>query len=195
VWLAVVAILHSSPILNGYKFVIHLYLPVCLLAAPVARRVHRRFTAPGMVAKAGAALALALTFGSALMVTLESMAQIGAINEVSASYMRVVHAISSRPPGNVLAPVDLGNLIPAFAPHRVWLGHWFLTPDFRNRWDTYERLTANPQAKDELLALLDQQRIRYLVLAADRAGRLAQSLAGRIVERAPLGDYELWELR
>jgi hypothetical protein len=194
-WVAVVALLHSSPILNGYKFVLHLYVPVCLLAAPVARQVYQRFCGSGLVAKTGAALMLALAFGSSLMVTVESMARIGAINEVSASYMRVVRAISSRPAGNVLAPVDLGNLIPAFAPHRVWLGHWFLTPDFRNRWGTYERLTTSPHAKDELLALLDQQRLRYLVLATDRAERVARLLAGRIVERVPLGDYELWELR
>lgn len=193
-WLAVVALLHSSPILNGYKFVIHLFLPVCLLAAPVVGRVYRRFYASGLLAKTGAALALALTFGPALMVTVESMAQIGAINEVPADYMRVVRAISAKPAGNVLAPVDLGNLIPAFAPHRVWFGHWFLTPDFRNRWETYEKLTADPRAKAQLLALLDQQRIRYLVLAADRAERLAKSLAGRMAQRTPLGDYELWEL-
>jgi hypothetical protein len=86
-------------------------------------------------------------------------------------------------------------LLPAFTPHRVWVGQWFLTPNYENRVAAYEALTGNPAEFDRLRELLDGQRIRYLVIPSNHTAFLAERLDGRTQEMVPCGRLDLLVLR
>jgi hypothetical protein len=185
-WVAAVALLHALPFLNGYKFVFLLPLPLSVLAAPVAREWLERAHGGALALVAAVAL-----FGGALLQSADALRTTRAVGVVPADLMRVVDALAAAPPGNVLAPSGVGNVIPAFTSHRVWVGHWFLTPDFYVRERRYQRLVSDRALAPELRALLREQQIRYLVVPAQRARVVAEELTEDVVERRPLGALEL----
>lgn len=188
-WIAVIAVLHALPFLNGYKFVFLLPLPLCVLAAPVARAWLGRAHGVGSRALAlGAGVAL---FGGVLLQSEDAIRTTRDVGVVRADLMRVVDTLAALPPGNALAPSGVGNVLPAFTSHRVWVGHWFLTPDFFVRARRYQRLVSDRALAPELRALLREQRIRYLVVPAPRAEVVAEGLGEDVVERRPLGGLEL----
>ena len=191
-WIAVVVLLSSSPVLNGYKFAFHLFIPVCILAAPAATEVYQRFRSSGTVQKLIPAGILGLVFGSCVMVTFESLVESRQVGVIFEDQARLVRLLALKPSGNVLCPDYLGNIIPAFTAHRVWVGHWFLTPRFLRRAGEYDRLTTSLAALADLQRLLESQRIRYLILPDDRAEPLRASIGPRVRERVKVGSYELW---
>ena len=173
-WIAAVALLHTSPLLNGYHFVFQLHLPVALAAAPAAAALaatRRRLTV--------AALALGL-FVSPLAITWEALADVRRESRVPAPWIEAVERLANEPAGNVLAPWQLGNLIPAYGPQRVFVGHWFLTPDYAERARRYAAVVGDPAEQPALRDLVDRERIRYLVASADSAPRLAAALGERV---------------
>lgn len=189
-WIAAIALLHWPPLLNGYKFVFLLPLPVCILAAPVAREWLARIRGPGWRRRAlGLAAALAL-FGGCALQTVSAVRSAASVGAVASDLMRVVAELAARPPGNVLAPTGLGNVLPAFTSDRVWVGHWFLTPDYSARASLYQRFTTNGAAADQLRAVLREQRIRYLVVSSGRADFVTKQLGGQVAERRRHGELE-----
>ena len=109
-------------------------------------------------------------------------------------YIWLTGILSHKPAGNVLAPPDLGNILPAFTPDRVWVGHWFLTPDYAERSKLYTSLSRNPEQIEALENLLRQQQIRYLVLPTSRAKPIEAHLASGIAEREMFGRLVLLTL-
>jgi len=193
-WFGMVAMLHSSPILNGAKFLFHAHLPVCLLAAPVARSVYDRFRQAAPLGQAGWGLLLGLTLASSLTTTLEGLVQIGPVNSVPADAMRVVRFLEPLPPGNVLSPAEVGNLIPAFTRHRVYVGHWFLSPGYHRRVATFDRLTTPPEAAQALPGFVTQNQVRYVVVADERASEVERVLSASVRHRTDLGTLVVFEL-
>lgn len=194
-WIAAVAWLHSSPLLNGYHFLLYLHLPVCILAAPALARLWRPSELAGLARWAGAAALAFVLFAAPLAVTTRAMDDVARYNLFPADEADVLLDLQRRPAGNALVHARLGNLVPAFTPHRVWLGHWFLTPDRKARATRYERCTSDPAHAAELPALLAEQAIAYLVVPSASAERLAALLGGRVAERARHGELELLVLR
>ena len=194
-WILAIAVLHWLPILNGYKFVFLLPLPVCVLAASVAREVFtpiRGLGTRGRFLALGAGIAL---FGGALLQTLEDVRSTRTVSAVPSDLMSVVEALSDQPAGNALVPSGLGNVLPAFSPHRVWVGHWFLTPDYHERNEMFQRLTSSRGGAPRLRKLVHEQHIRYLVVPAARYELVAEVLADAVAERRPHGELELLILR
>jgi hypothetical protein len=194
-WILAVAVLHWLPILNGYKFVFLLPLPVCILAAPVAREVFGRICgpdAPGRWLALGAGIAL---FGGVVFQTVEDVRSTRAVSATPSDLMSVVQTLSELPAGNALVPSGVGNVLPAFSPHRVWVGHWFLTPDYYERHETFRRLISNRSAAPELRKLVHEQQIRYLVVPSARYELVAEALGQAVGERLPHGELELLVLR
>jgi hypothetical protein len=187
-WIGTVVWLHSSPLVNGYHFVPYLHLPLAILAATGLEEAllrARDATLWGKTATAG--LVLALLPGS-LVVTAGALAGVSRENVFPAAHAAIIEDLARRPPGNVLGPVDLGNLVPAFTPHRVWAGHWFLTPDVLARHEHYRKLMAG---SGDLAGLIAAQRVRYLVVPRERAGAVAVELGAQVTERASYGGLEL----
>lgn len=193
-WFGIVALLHSSPVLNGAKFLLYVQLPVCLLAAPVARSVYERFRQAALRGKTGWALVLGLALVSCLTNTVEGLVQIGPVNAVPADAMRVVRFLEPLPPGNVLAPAEVGNLIPAFTRHRVYVGHWFLSPGYYRRVATYDRLTTPPEAARALPEFVADHRVGYVVVPAERAPEVQRAMGGSVRRRSDWGTLVVFEV-
>lgn len=194
-WIAVVAWLHSSPVLNGYHFLLYLHLPLCILAADALAHglsLHRTF---GVARWAGVALLAVLLFGTPFVVTARALADVARYDVFPADYGDVIVDLQRRPAGNALVPPTLGNLLPAYTPHRVWVGHWFMTPDKPARAQQYEAWTRDPAHAPELESVVERARIAYLVVPVEAAPALAQRLGGTVAERVRHGALELLVLR
>jgi hypothetical protein len=177
-WIAAIVFLHTSPIVNGYHFVFQLHLPIAIVAAPAAVALATRLTAARQWL-AATALALGL-FVSPLAITWESLADVSHDSRVPRAWIDASKLLGAEPAGNVLAPWQIGNLIPAYGPHRVYVGHWFLTPDFGERARRYVSLVGDSAKEPELRDLVDRDHIQYLVAAGELAPRLATALGTRV---------------
>jgi hypothetical protein len=140
-------------------------------------------------------LAGLVLFGGALLQTVEAVRTADRITAFPSDAMRLVEDLAREPAGNALVPAWLGNVLPAFTSHRVWVGHWFLTPDFFVRKRVFERLIAGRAAAPQLDSLLRAERIRYLVVPAGSSRLVAGLLGERVAERRLSGRFELFVLR
>jgi hypothetical protein len=183
-WVAAAAFLHSGPFLNGYKFVFLLPLPLCILAAPAARALLARRRA----LLAGAALVL---FGGALLQTAEAVRATREVAHVPADLLRLAESLAHEPAAHALTSPGVGSVLPAFGPHRVYVGHFFLTPNFSERAAAFRRFVHREDAADELRRTVREQHIRYVVVPREHADAMARRLEELGVERRPYGILEL----
>lgn len=179
-WIGAVVFLHTSPVINGYHFLFHLHLPLCICAAPAVAGLVERARASRSHRRTAFFWMLAL-FVNGPLVTAESIGDIARRNVRSDSYRAIIDKLATLPPGNVFAPPELGNVLPAYTEHRVWVGHWFLTPSFHTKSATYDRLASDEHATQQLIELMDREAIRYVVVPATRRESLARRLGERIV--------------
>ena len=195
-WLGAVALLVSSTVLNGYHFVFGLHLPLCLAAAPALAAAVERWRGERAFGAVRLAVAMLLLFVSPLYVTVRSLREARQESAVPAAFMPALAELRDVRPTNVLAPPQLGNVIPAFTPHRVWLGHWFLTPDFRERSRWYALLVDNPEPQTRVLrVLVDAHRIGAVVVPARAVSRIAPLLAPRVARVSRHGEVATMFLR
>jgi hypothetical protein len=189
-WVGAVAVLHSSNLVNGYHFLFGLHLPVAIVAAgPVATAWRARGGRPAIPIRAGL---LALLFGAPIATTVIDVRSASEYR-VAAPVAELLKALGAAPEGNVLAPAYFGNLIPAYGPHRVFVGQWFLTPDYDRRSALYEQLVADPRRERELIALVLRERFRYVVVPELAAQRITKLLPV-IAEPVAYGPYVLLRL-
>lgn len=194
-WIIGIALLHTSPLINGYKFVFLLHLPLCIVAAGAVREVFDRWRSPFVSDKWRAAAVALCLFLSTPLLTIESLREVRRNNSVGADYLRMVETMSGLPAGNAFVPPRLGNLLPAYTSHRVWVGQWFLTPHDGSRREWYELMTKDPQHLAELQNVLADQHIDYLVVPTERGDFLAHHLGDKIRERTARGDLTLFVLQ
>lgn len=193
-WTVAVALLHSSPVLNGYHFVMFLHLPVCVVAATAVAEWQERLA--GARRRVVRLVAVgAVLFASAAGVTVASVEDLSA-SLIPAEWERILRALSALPPGRVLSPPDLGNYVPAWGSHRVYVGHWFMTPDYGGRAELATQLlrAQGDRAATGLRDLVDRQRIDYLVVPMGSASRVAQLFPGRVAGFTPFGSMGLLRL-
>jgi hypothetical protein len=176
-------------VLNGYHFVFHLWPPLCLAAAPALARTLARLQARPF-GLAWVAAVLVLVFQAPLTLTAKCVGEVET-HRIRQSGFKVLDALATLPAGNVLAPPDLGNYIPAYTDHRVYAGHWFLTPQFAQRAQDALNAVGGRTTAEQLAALVDDQRIRYLVTAAQAAPALATALGPRVGRTVPAGDFAI----
>lgn len=186
-WTLAVVFLHTSSVLNGYHFVFHLYPAVALAAAPELVRTWDALRARPVGRVGLVALAVLLLQGPMLL-TRKCVAEVE-MHRIRTSSARVLDLLAGLPPGNVLSPADLGNLVPAWGPHRVYVGQWFLTPDYARRASEALAVASGRIGPTELATLVDGQRIRYLVAAAPAAPALATALGTRVLRTVAAGDW------
>lgn len=160
-WAGAIALLHASNVVNGYHFVFALHVPLALLAAEPARAwlVARR--SQGLRGRLAAVAVGALLFASPLGTTVADVQEPWLLDGASA---RLLADLAARPAGNVLAPSGLALLVPAYSPHHVFAGHWFMTPDYEARAARADALTSDPSRARELAAEVAAHRIDHVVL-------------------------------
>jgi hypothetical protein len=182
-WMGAIAWLHSSPVFGGAHFVGYLYLPLCILAAPGVALAFDGLKRPGRVA-----LLFAL-FTSPFALTWDSVRDAGSFR-LPNGMDEVLSKLALLPPGNVLAHEGPGNVLPAFAPHRVYVGHAFMTPDYDARVASADRALSgrDPTGLHEILA---GNRIDYVVAPSAVGGMLVQQLAGAVSGVRVVGPWTL----
>ena len=189
-WLLAAVFLHTSTLLNGYHFASQLHVPLCILAAPAFFETWR--AARG--GRRGAQLLCLLTFAAPLLLTVESLSLLRRTHRVPVEYVRLIEVLRQRPAGNVLAGARLGNVLPAYTDHRVYVGHHFLTPRFRARQRDVIAWSTDPEQAQALLELVDTQQIRYAVLPSVLGAPGIEALSPRTRRRDEIGRYSLLEL-
>ncbi len=182
-WLGAFVWLHTSPLANGYHFLFVLGPPLALAAAPVLRSWSER-------RRALVWCAFAVAAGSSVWLSTRDAVEFHGLSRPERDLLR---ALGERHPGRIVAPPVLGGVIPAYGRHRVFAGHWFLTPAFRERSEAYRRAAADPTGAG-LVALVARERANLLVLVVPPAAAtelaLKEAGATSILERPPL---TLWE--
>jgi hypothetical protein len=192
--LVAAVLLSSSDVVNGYHFIPYLHLPLCLLAAPAVADAFERAGGTWRGVAVRVALAVAL-FASTAANTVQSLQQ-ARDAAVPASLAAAVERLGTLPPGNVLAPAWVGNVVPAIGPHRVYVGHYFMTPDYEARKATVDEILANPPGRSaELRHLVAAERIDYCVAPAAKAAALAAALGPAHGGGAVVGDWAILLVR
>jgi hypothetical protein len=173
-WIAAAALLISSPLLNGYHFVPYAYLPAAILAAePVAKAFAALRLRPEGALGGTVALGL-LLFASTPVVAASAVAKVEDY-QMPADLASALGALSRASAGNVLSHAEMGNLVPAFGPHRVWVGQWFLTPDFKERSDRATRALSG-EDPEELRRIVVGERIDEVLVPSALGPAVAAAL-------------------
>lgn len=194
-WVGAVVLLHTSPVTNGYHFVPYLHLPLSILAGAAMPGLWERWWGVRGRRRLVAISTLVLLFASPILVTLESIRELGERNLVPEVFVEATSRMAELPPGRSLVPPQMGMLVAAYTHHSVWAGHWFLTPEYWTRVDQYAALVADPGRQEDLLELLRVEQFRYLAVPAVVGDRINGALEGRVLERHPIGELELMVLR
>jgi hypothetical protein len=193
-WIGGGLLLATSRVLNGYHFVSYLHVPLCLLAAgPFSDWLDDRRRRGTAGAAAAATLVGVLAFASPAWSTVEALKDAQREGVVPASAMEAVRVLAQRPTGGVLCPPAIGNLVPAYSDHSVYVGQWFMTPDFPGRSDWYEALLRDSATEaPRLLSLVQAGEVRYLLAPRRARESLATALAPRQIPVETVGGLDLW---
>jgi hypothetical protein len=162
-WTLVVIFMHSSPVFNGYHFVFHLHVPLCVIAATALDELLPGLRQGAARERLATSLLLVFLFQSPLTVTWRA-AKRALTYQVPAPIMSAVSRLAQEPAGLVYTAPHLGTMIPAITHHRVYMGHWFLTPDFSAKQDYFLALAdgrANPEGLRDLIL---NERMDYVLL-------------------------------
>lgn len=174
-WTIAALLMASSTLINGYHFVFMIHIPICLAAAPVASRLFSG-------GRLRAVLVAVLLFGSTVPSTMQAISDVGGLSTVPVDAMNLVKDLANKEPGNVLAPPELGNIIPALSPHKVWVGQWFMSPDYQKRSASYWKWMKGPandtESAAEMVQTLASQHIRWLVIPSASLEKVRNALAG-----------------
>src|SRR5262249_2847839 len=131
-WTLSVIFLHSSPLLNGFHFAFHLHIPLCIVAATALEELLRHLPKLPLSQKFAPVLLLICLFQSALTMTWQAASRALSYH-IPASVMKAMARLAQEPAGIVYTSPHVGTFIPAFTSHHVYVGHWFLTPDFESK--------------------------------------------------------------
>ena len=162
-WTLVVIFMHSSPLLNGFHFVFHLHIPVCMVAATALDEFLLCFRNGTARKRVATLFLLVCLFQSPLTVTWRSGKR-ALSYQVPGPIMSAISRLAQEPAGLVYTSPHLGTMIPAFTNHRAYVGHWFLTPDFATKQDYFLALADGRISPEWLRDLIINEKIDYVLL-------------------------------
>ncbi|HNU51896.1 MAG TPA: hypothetical protein PKJ98_13475 [Verrucomicrobiota bacterium] len=193
-WTLAVIACHNSPLINGHHFVFHLHLPLCIVGAPVLHDLLAAATRGPRWKQGAVAVLLAALAQSPLAVTWRSIG--AALNyQVPTPVMDAIQRLAHEPAGRVYTTPHIGTLVPAYSAHRTYVGHWFLTPDYSARQAQFNGLVEGHVAPAEFIALLERERIRYVLLPPATPPAITETLEPLARERVRFDKYTLALLR
>jgi hypothetical protein len=163
IWILTVMLMHTSPLFNGYHFVFMLHIPLCIMGATALDEVMQRWSVSRWRDRVVTGLLLALVFQSACSVTWRS-AKGALTHQLPEVVVAVIDRLRQEPAGRIYTSPYLGTLIPAYTSHRVYVGHWFLTPDQPVKQKYFLDLLEGRVGPQELVDLIHQGSLDYVVL-------------------------------
>lgn len=194
-WTFAVVMLHQSPLVNGYHFVAYLHVPVCLAATPVVADAWARLRERRSTASVSLAVVVAvLLFQTPVTATVQAV-RAATASPVPQDVIDVLATLRREPSGHVLADPVLGGWIPAWTDDRVYVGHWFLTPQYAARSDLARAIVSGAAAPDALRSVVATQRIRYVVAPRSASHALTGALGGRVERSHDVGAFSILTLR
>ena len=194
VWTATVVWMHTSPIFNGFHFVFHLHLPLCVVAATALDALLTRFNERHWRDQVATALVLAGTFQSAATVTWRS-AKAALGYQLPNDAVAAIERLRQEPAGRVYSTPFLGTLIPAFTSHRVYAGHWFLTPGHAAKQKYFLDLIEGRAGPEELVDLLQREPIDYVLLPPATPLNVVEAVRPLASREVQVHHYLLFHLR
>jgi hypothetical protein len=98
-------------------------------------------------------------------------------------------------PGAVLAPVDLGEAVPAETGRRTWIGIYSWTPDYQYRISAAANLFAGRLSRSAARRLVKQSRTRFLLSGCQSEVDLTPILGNLLQSRQKFGCVTVYLLR
>lgn len=196
-WTMMVVFLHSSPILNGYHYIPYLHFPLCLVAAGSFIHGLDRLKSRNVVMRDLAIVFYcAVFFFSPLATTNQSILSIYKANARSKETFQVLDWLRGKEAGNVLCSGRLGLLVPVYTGHRVYVGHWFLSPEYREKDERFYKLVATAGIQpEELLKQIHQNKIDYFIVPTLAANSVVRVLGDLVSENITTGEMTIIALK
>ena len=193
-WIAAVVFMHNSPLFNGHHYVFHLHLPLCIVATCAFDRLWHAAHNETPTRQIVAALALAALFQSPIACTFRAVKNV--LNyQVPAPAMAALDRLAKLPAGIVYTSPHIGTLVPAYTPHRTYLGHWFMTPDYRARQNHFNEVVAGHADPTTVIEFFRKEHIDYVLLPPSTSPALLNALGTTASEITDLDHYTLVRLR
>lgn len=187
-WTTAIVILHNSPILNGYKFLMYLHMPICIVAAPAVADWFKN-QKKNLIGYCRSGIVIILIFISTIFISIESIKEVRAYG-IPESWLSIAKKMKELPPGNILAPMPLSNILPSFTHHKVYNGHWFMTPDSNLKSKFYLTIMQNPlKYSYEINNLIEKENINYIIQPINYAEDLKLVIKNRIKFTIPIDDW------
>ncbi|MDH7502451.1 MAG: hypothetical protein QHJ82_07025, partial [Verrucomicrobiota bacterium] len=178
----------------GHHYVFHLHLPLCIVAACAFDRFWRAAQNETHTGQLVTALALAALFQSPIASTFRAIKNV--VNyQVPAPAMAALNRLAQLPAGIVYTSPHLGTLVPAYTPHRTYLGHWFMTPDYRARQNQFNEIVEGRTDPMRVLDFWHKEQVDYVLLPPSTSPALLNALATSAKEIIDLDHYKLVRLR
>lgn len=194
IWTLVVIVLHSSPVLNGFHYAMFLPLPIGIAAAEPFHRF-LKISPTDFRQRAGQLLVISLTFCMPLILTLQSILVTPLENMVDPDTVQVIRWFQQQPQGNIFGPLEVCSLIPAYSTHRVYVGHWFLTPDYFVRRKQSRDFLRDPKKNpEEIASFLARNQIHYVIVEATDVDRFLAAVSPDWKIRARIGEMVIFQV-
>ena len=199
IWIGVACVMLYFPVGIQRRFAEGLHVPLCLVAAYGLARLSERMSARVSFVVINFILALAsmsnvyMVIGYTTLASMRSEKFFHPADRIAAINWLGAH---SSPDETVLASESVGSLIPARIGHRVVLGHWAETVDYRGK---QAKVTAffNAVTSDaERLAMLKRLGVRYVYHGPDERalGAFDPSRAPYLAQAFRAGDVTLYRV-
>ncbi len=169
-WLTSAVILAVNPFLSGVKFQYLVHLPLAIFAAHGVFELKQRSDwARRMSVGVPAMVFAVLLFLNAPLILIKEMPSTAAHPDIYLSSAEIAGMTSLKdfPPGNVLCSTRAGNRIAWLGAKKVYVGHWFLTPNHDKK-QIEAAAFFNPRTPtDQKREWLAQKEIRYVYVGPD----------------------------
>jgi hypothetical protein len=170
----------------------HSFSGISLPLAILAVRGWRELRLPRPVAVA--AMLLVTVPGMAFMVS--ELFQKRSEHFLAGGEARALEYLDSSPrAGGVLAPLEVGQAVPAFAGRQAWVAHYYWTPDYGRRRDLAAALFSGRLAPAPARALVRNVGARFLLSSCRRNADLSRTLHGLVARTRRFGCATVYELR
>lgn len=195
-WTLTAIFLHSSPILNGYHYIPYLHFPLCLVAVEPFLHGLDKLKSRSVMRDLVILLYCAVFFFAPLATTHQSIMTLYKDSARSKDTFQALSWLKDRPVGNVLCSGRFGLLVPVYTDHRVFVGHWFLTPEYRKKDELFYKLIATANIRpDELLNQIYINRIDYFVVPELAANSVTNALGEVVLEKVNIGEITIITLK
>jgi hypothetical protein len=98
-------------------------------------------------------------------------------------------------PGGVLAPLEVGQAVPAFTGRSSWVAHYYWTPDYAVRRATAASFFSGHMTPSQARATVRQVGAPWLMSSCRRNADLTPALGGLVLRTHRFGCATVYELR